>query len=318
LLSNQMNEAMNGMRKAMNDLLDVSEREEDLKNASQSFSPNSQQFRDDAEKQVDLQRDLSTITNNLIDLSQKSFVVTPEMGRAVSKAAGSMSQAMSSLEQRNGAAASGQQKEAMAALNKAAFIAQASMDAMQQGSQGGGGSLLQQLRRMAGEQQSINIQTEQLSQGKGLSEQQIQEMGRLARQQAAVEKSLEELNREAAGNPQRDRIMGDLQKIADEMKEVVQNLEQNNVNSNTIQQQQKILSRMLDAQTSMRERDYEKRRTSTAGVTPVRPSPPGVEEESAQTQLRRDLLKAMEEGYSKEYQELIRKYYDALNTQKKQ
>ena len=316
LLSNQMNEAMNTMRKAMTDLLEISQQEEDLKNQSQSLDPNSQQFRDNAEKQLNLQSDLSSVTNSLVDLSQKSFMVTPEMGRAIGKAMGNMAQAMNALEQRNGQNATAQQGDAMASLNKAASVAQSSMDAMQQGSQSGGGSLLQQLRRMAGEQQSINMRTEQLSQGQGLSQQQIQEMGRLAKQQAAVQKSLEELNKEAEGNSGKNRIMGDLQKIADEMKEVVENLEQNNVNPNTIKQQQRILSRMLDAQTSMRERDYEQRRTSTAGATPVRRSPAELQEESAQNRQRRDLLKAIEEGYSKDYQDLIRKYYDALDKRK--
>jgi len=313
LLNNEANEAMNGMRKAMTDLLELSEREEDLKDLSGSIDPNSQQFRDDAEKQLDLRGDLSNITSNLIDLGQKSFMVTPELGKAVGKAAGSMAQAMVALEQRNGMLAGGQQKEAMASLNRAAMIAQASMDAMQQGSQGGGGSLLQQLRRLAGEQQSINVGTEKLAQGEGLSQEQMQEAGRLARQQSAVEKTLEELNKEAQGASGRDRIMGDLKKIADEMREVVENLEQNNVNPNTVKQQQRILSRLLEAQTSMRERDYEQKRTSTAGVTPVRRSPAEIQEESAQNQLRRDLLRAIEEGYSKDYQDLIRKYYDALD-----
>jgi hypothetical protein len=316
LLSNQLNEAMNGMKKAMTDLLELSQREEDLKNQSQSINPNSPQFRDDAEKQLGLQGDLANITNNLMELGQKSFMVTPEMGRAVGKATASMAQAMTSLEQRNGQLAGGQQKDAMTSLNKAASVAQSSMDAMQQGSQGGGGSLLQQLRRMAGEQQSINMQTEKLSQGQGPSQQQLQEMARLARQQGAVRKSLEELNKEAEGGSERNRIMGDLQKIADEMKEVVENLQQNNVNPNTIKQQQRILSRLLDAQTSMRERDYEQRRTSKAGMTPVRHSPAEFQDESAQNQLRRDLLKAIEEGYSKDYQDLIRKYYDALDKSK--
>jgi len=317
LLSNQMNEALNGMRKAMSDILEISQQEEDLKDQAQTLSPNSQRFRENAEKQSNLLGDMGNVTKNLVDLSQKSFIVTPEMGHAVGTAMAKMNQAMTGLEQRNGQMAATQQDKAMASLNKAASIAQASMDAMQKGSPGGtGGSLLQQLRRMAGEQQSINIKTEELSQGQGLSEQQIQEMGRLGQQQEAVRKSLEQLNKEAQSGSERNRVMGDLQKIADDMKEVVANLEQNHVNPNTIKQQQRILSRLLDAQTSMRERDYEQRRTSTAGITPVRPSPAELQEASVQNQLRHDLLKAIEEGYAKDYQDLIRKYYDALDKMK--
>ncbi len=314
MLSNETNEAMNTLRKAMQDFLDISQEQEDLKNQSRSLAPNSEQFRENAEKQLNLQSDLANVANNLVALSQKSFVVTSDMGMTVGKAMGDMAQAMNGLERRNGQFASAEQTDAMAALNKAASLAESSMDAMQQGGQGGaGGSLLQQLRRMAGQQESINLQTEQLSQGGGLSQEQLQEMGRLANQQEAVRKSMEQLNKEAQESQDRNRILGDLQKIADEMKEVVENLQQNNVNPNTIKQQQRILSRMLDAQTSMRERDYEQRRTSIAGATPVRQSPEELRDESDQSQLRRDLLKAMEEGYSKDYQDLIRNYYDALD-----
>lgn len=314
LLNNEMAETMNALRKAMKDLLEISQHEEDLKNQSQSLDPNSQQFRENAQQQLNLQSELANVTNNLVELSQKSFAVTPEMGKAVGKAMGNMTQAMSGLEQRNGQQASGQQGEAMASLNNAASLVQSSMDAMQEGGQGGGaGSLLQQLRRMAGQQQSINIQTERLLQGNGLSQQQLQEMGRLAKQQEAVQKSLEELNKEAQGGQDRNRILGDLQKIADEMKEVVENLQQNNINPNTIQQQQRILSRLLDAQTSMRERDFEQRRKSLTGTTQTRRSPADIRKDSGLDQVRRDLLKAAEEGYSKDYQDLIRKYYDALN-----
>jgi len=42
------------------------------------------------------------------------------------------------------------------------------------------------------------------------------------------------------------------------MNEVVKNLEQNNVNPETIKKQERILSRLLDASKSTRERDYER------------------------------------------------------------
>ncbi len=208
MLSNETNEAMNTMRKAMVDLLEISQRQEDLKNQSRSFSPNSEQFRENAEKQLGLQNDLANVTNNLVSLSQKSFAVPSDMGRAVGKAMGSMSQAMNGLERRSGQYSSAEQAEAMTSLNKAATLAQSSMDAMQQGGPGApGGSLLQQLRRMAGQQENINMQTEQLSQGKGLSQEQLQEMGRLANQQEAVRKSLEQLNKESQESQDKNRIL---------------------------------------------------------------------------------------------------------------
>ncbi|MBI2429566.1 MAG: hypothetical protein HYV29_12380 [Ignavibacteriales bacterium] len=312
LLNNQMRETMDNLRKSMQDLLTISQQQEQLKNQSRALDPNSQQFRDIAQKQQSLQGDLSNVANALAELAQKSFVVSPEMGKQIGKAMGQMEQSMNAIEQRNGQMTSSMQGEAMASLNKTATLVQSAMQSMQQQGGQGGGSLMQQLRNMAMQQQNINMQTQQLGQQQGLSQQQMQEIGRLAQQQEAVRKSLEQLQREAQGNPERDRIMGDLNKITGEMKEVVEQLEQQNVDPTTLQQQERILSRLLQAQRSMRERDFEQRRTATAGVTPTRQSPLQLSQ-GKDSQLQRDLQRAMESGYSKEYIELIRKYYEAIS-----
>ena len=315
LLNNQLQQTMSGLQKAMQDLLQVSQQQEALKNQSRSLDPNSQQFRDVARQQQNLQGDLSNIANSLGELSQKSFAVTPEMGKQIGKAMAQMQQAMEMIEQRSANATSALQAEAMASLNKAATLVQGAMQSLQQQGGQGGGSLMQQLRSMAMQQQNINMQTQQLGQQQGLSQEQMQEMGRLARQQDAVRKSLEQLQREAQGTPERDRVMGDLDKITEEMKEVVEKLQQNDANPSTLKQQERILSRLLQAQRSMRERDFEQKRRATTGVTPIKREPAELSQQSPDTQLRRDLQRAMESGYSKDYIELIRKYYEAISKQ---
>lgn len=312
LLNNQMQQTMNALRKTMQDLLQISQQQEQLKNQSRSLDPNSQQFRELAREQQNLQSDLNTVANGLAELSQQSFVVTPEMGKQIGRAMGQMQQAMSAMEQRNGSVASSMQNESMASLNKAATQMQGAMQQMQQQGGQGAGSLMQQLRSMAMQQQQINAQTQQFGEQGEPSQQQLQEMGRLARQQDAVRKSLEQLQREAEGTPERKNIMGDLDKIADEMKEVVKQMQSNDVNRNTVQQQERILSRLLQAQRSMRERDYEQKRKGTAASTPVRKSPAELSAETNTSRLQNDLQRAEEAGYSKDYLELIRKYYESL------
>ncbi|MDD8017720.1 MAG: hypothetical protein PHP42_05050 [Bacteroidota bacterium] len=313
MLNNQMQQTMNTLRKSMQDMLQLSQKQEQLKNQSRNLDPNSQQFRDAAEQQQNVQSDLQTVANGLGELSQKSFVVTPEMGKQIGKAMGQMQQAMSAIEQRNASATSSSQGEAMSSLNKAATLVQNAMQTLQQQGGQGGGGLMQQLRSMAMQQQNINMQTQQMGQQQGMSQQQMQEMGRLARQQEAVKKSLDQLQREAEGSPERNRIMGDLKKISDEMKEVVEQLQQNDASPSTIQQQERILSRLLQAQRSTRERDFEQRRKATAGVAISRKSPSEISLQTQDSQIRRDLQRAMEAGYSKDYLDLIRKYYEALN-----
>lgn len=317
LLANQMAEAMNGLRKAMEDMLVVSQKQEQLKNQSQKLDYNSPQFRENADHQMNLQSDLSSIANSLAELSQQSFVVTPEMGKALGKAMGQMNMAMNGLEQRSSQQASGAQGDAMASLNQGATIVQNAMKQLQQGGGSAGGSLLQQLQRMSAQQQGINAQTQQLGQGGqeqpgGLSQQQLERMGRLAAEQQAVQKSMEQLNREAQTSPEKNKILGDLKKIADEMKEVVQSLEQHSADTQTQQKQDRILSRMLNAQRSLRERDYEEQRKATTGRTVTLKSPSELKKQSEPEGLKRDLQRASESGYSKEYLELIRRYYETI------
>ena len=312
MLQQQSQYVINEMRKATDNILELSKDEEALKQQSQQAPQNSPQLRQNAQDQQRAAQDLNNVIKGLSELSQKSFAVTPEMGKSIGEALARMNNAMRALDMRNGAAASQEQQQAMAALNRAAMQVQNALQAMMQGGSGGGaGSLIQQLQMLAGQQMSLNMQTQQMG---GMSPQQAAEAARLAKEQGAVQKSLEELNREAQQSGDQKKLLGDLQKIADEMKEVVKNLEQNNVNPETIQKQERILSRLLDASKSTRERDYEKKRKAETGTQVTRRSPKDLDWNSLEgkSQLREELLKALEQGYSKDYQELIRKYFEEL------
>lgn len=319
MLQNQAQYIMNEMRRAINNLLELSKREEELKQQSQNAPSSSPQLRQNAQDQLRVLQDLGNVINGLSELSQRSFAVTPEMGRSIGEALSKMQNAMRALETRNGPLASQEQGGAMAALNKAATQVQQALQQMMQGGSGGMGSLMQQLMMMAGQQMGINMQTQRLGEGQ-LSMEQAAQAARLAQEQEAVRKSLEQLNREAEASGNRERILGDLSQIAEEMKEVVRNLEQRNVNPETIRKQERILSRLLDASKSMRERDFEKRRQARTGTQITRKSPgeldPSIFEGNGK--LREDLMKALEQGYSKEYQELIRKYFEQLQKVREQ
>ena len=313
LQQSQQREIVNAMRKAMEDLLDLSGREEELKNETQGLEQNSQRFRENAQEQMDVMRDLGAVTERLSTLSQKTFGITPEMGKSIGNALRAMSGSMQSVEQRNRPGASQQQSEAMGSLNEAAQQLQSAMSAMMQGGGQGMGmsGLMQRLQRMSGQQQGINDGTKELG---GLSAEQVASMGRLAAEQGLVRKSLEQLTREAAASGELSKMLGDLSRVAQEMREVQTDLAGGNVLPETVRKQDKILSRLLDAQRSARERDFEKNRTSTAGKTSVRPGPAEIDltTQEGRNRLRRDLQKALEEGYARDYEDVIRKYFEVL------
>jgi hypothetical protein len=113
-------------------------------------------------------------------------------------------------------------------------------------------------------------------------------------------------------------MLGDLNTLAREMQEVQTDLARGSVTNETMRKQERILSRLLDSQRSARERDFEQQRRAETGRSTARSLPPQSDPSSLEgtSRLRRDLLRALEEGYAPDYQELIRKYYEALERQR--
>lgn len=318
MMRNQMMQTMVQLQRLTSDLITLSKQQEALKNKTNSTEPSSQKVNEITQKQAELMDNLKKLIDRMIELSNKSFAVTPEMGRAVGKAMINMNQSIESLLNRNLSTSTQSQKEAMGNLNEAADLIQNMLQNMMQGGQGGGMmSFMQRLQQMAQQQMNLNNLTQMLGQGK-LSMEQLSQLQRLAAEQEIMRKSLEELNREMKEAGQSSRLLGDLEDVAKKMEEVVRELKQNNISDDLIQKQERILTRLLDATRSMNERDFEKRRESRTGeqITGKPPADLKFNEDDLMSRIRQDLLKALEEGYAKDYEILIRKYFEALQKQK--
>ncbi len=303
------------MMQLIRQLVNLSRQQEALKAETNPGQLNNEQARKLAEKQNEILNSIDIILKQMSSLSKKTFAVTPEMGNALGKAKQQMRNSISSALDMNGRKAIANQKSAMAALNDAANMMQKMMNDManQQGSGGGMMSLSQQLKQMAGQQMQLNQMTRKMK-GKGMSMEQAAAMQRLAGQQEALRKSLDELNREAKASGESKKIASNLERVLQQMKEVVTDLETQNLNDDLIKTQQNILSRLLDAQRSVNERDFEKKRESQSGKVFNRLSPEQLSNDKGkeQSELEKELLKAMDEGYNRDYIELIKQYYKKL------
>lgn len=181
-------------------------------------------------------------------------------------------------------------------------------------------SLMQQLQQMSGQQMNLNNMTQmlqQMQQGQ-LSPQQQSQLQRLAQQQDILRKSLDQLNKEAKQSGESKRIPANLEDIMNRMQEVITDMHSEKLDDNLIQKQERILSKLLDAQKSINQRDYEKERESNTGKDIAGKSPAELDlsTDAAKDKFRDELNKAVREGYTKDYEELIRKYYDALQKEK--
>jgi hypothetical protein len=320
LREKQQQQIVNEMKRQMQNLVDLSKNQEAVKDETSTMETNSQRFRDAARQQQETREGLTSVASAMSELSKKTFAVGPEMGREIGNAMKQMSDAMDQMEQRNPGESSRRQREAMGSMNRAAMMMQGALDGMMNGEgQMGMAGLMGRLGQMSGQQQGINEGTQQAAgQGQGgqngMTAEQMAAYGRLAGQQGELGKSLQQLSQEAKESGDLSKILGDLDRVAQEMQEVQTNLSQGNVNPEVMQKQDRILSRLLESQKSMRERDYEKRRTAESGTTTKRAGPAEIDfgTQEGKNALREELFQVREGKYSRDYEELIRKYFEQL------
>jgi Domain of unknown function (DUF4175) len=306
------------MMKITDNLISLSKEQERLKNSSEYMDPNSSGFKRNSEQQNDIQNNLEKTLQQMSALSQKTFAITPEMGKALGDANRAMLKSLVAMQNRDGNQAMNEQSNAMKNLNEAASLMKSSMEQMMSGGQGQGGmmSLMQQMGLMTQQQINLNNLTQMLQQamqGSMTLDQQAQ-LQRLAQQQELIRKSLDQLNNEAKASGQSRTLAASIDKMLQQMQEVVTNMKSQKLDDNVVQEQEHILSKMLDAQRSVNERDYEKERESFTGKDIVRESPAelNLSSDKGRNKIRDELNKAVQEGFSKDYEELIRKYYEAL------
>lgn len=319
MVNSAKSELAEALKKISHDLLSLSYQQEDLLNTSGTLDKASPRFRSLAQEQQTLKNHLEKTAANLFKLSQKSFFITPQIGAAIDQAFRGMDQALTGYTARSAQSVSRQQQNAMGGLNQAVMEIGQSLDQMGSSSSSTGFSeMMEQLAKMAGQQGEINQGTMALIPGGtnpgGLTMEQQAAMSRLAAQQEALSQQLESFNE---ANKQVSQTMGRLGELGKEMQEVINDLKNRQVDERTLKRQEQILTRLLDAQRSVREREYRKERISRTAQGPYyKPSPDELELTMTPDETRARLLEALKEGYTRDYQQLIRDYFEALAREK--
>lgn len=330
-------EAQRKMQKALQDMLETSKKQEQLRDKTQKTDFNSTQIPEFAKQQADLFESLSNIANSMAQLAEKSFAVTPQMGAEMTNALMQMRYTVEYLANRQMSQAAKAQIEAMKSMNSTIGQMQSMISQMQnqqsscdaggmgegQGKTGGSGVAFQQrLQQLAAEQQAINQAMQQLASGNNegsLSQEQRAAMGRLADRQGRAQKSLEELAREQNNSPDGNKLaLGDLNKIAKEMEDVARDIKSGNITPETRRKQERILSRLLDATKSIYDRDFEERRQGRTAQDIFRESPNSTDFENylRKNQYIQEILNNARRNYTKDYEQLIRKYFEMLKENK--
>ncbi len=312
-VEDQKTEIARELNRMLHDLLSLSRTQEqtarDAKGLSRDADTDSL-----ALEQARLLSGAVRMAERLSEASRKTFFVTPQTGAALGKALQKMEEAAGHIQSGNASRSARSAREAMGGLNIAALsVRRALADLAAASSAVGFEEMLQQMQQLSGQQGELNAQTETLfQQPGGLTPGQQMSLSQMAARQRAIQQMLKELHQQMARAQQ--QLLGDLGQVGSDMETVAEDLQRRRITPQTLNRQQRILSRMLDAQRSVRQRGWSKQRESRQGkdIAYRGPGslPPNLGE--ADNPLRQRLRDALNAGYPAEYQGLIRRYFEAL------
>ena len=242
------------------DLLQLSHREEVVVDAL-SETVRGQRTRALTREQGRIERAVTGLREDLDELARQDFNIPEALLGEMRKLEGMTGDAVEELQRNRGNRSRDTAVEVMGTMNEVVI----GLLTAAKNSQGGGGgaspmpSPSQQMRQLTEDQSRLNDMTEQLRQRmqQGLTEQERDQLAQLRGQQESIRRQLEEI-REQIDDER--RVLGDLDDLGGAMERVEDDLGLGELTDDLQRQQERILSRLLDAERSVRERDFAKRR----------------------------------------------------------
>src|SRR5262245_56613134 len=211
-----------------------------------------------AADEQDLLGGLNQVAERLMKLGEKTLFVSPQVGRALGTSLNRMNEAVGDLSEGRTGPAGDKAKNAVVAMNETVIeLRKAADQAYSCQPPTGMSQMMQTLSSLSCDQAGLNQDTQALQQqmgmggeeGGGLSDEARAQMSRLAAEQRALSETLRKALGESGGGSE---TLGRLDKTLDEMQQTMEELSQGRLTPETTNRQERILSRLLDAQRSAR------------------------------------------------------------------
>ena len=144
--------------------------------------------------------------------------------------------------------------------------------------------------------------------GREMSEQ----LTKMAREQQMIRQAMQEINK--MENKDGKGSLGNLDKLMKEMEQTETDLVNKRIQQETLNRQQEILSKLLDAEKADREREEEQKRESKEGITPPNTNSIIFQQFQKIKQKEIDLLKTMAPSLNSYYKIKVGDYFKYLNS----
>ncbi len=313
----EQKEEMSGeLRRAMRELIQLSLHQEALADAVRAKGQ--VDSAEPAEDQFALLQGMGLVTERLAQVARRTMSLARGLNTTLGYAIKNMGEAAQHLGQRDGPSASLPQESAMRYLNESVLLLRESLDNLSNASMPSSfAEAMQKMMGLSEQQAQLNQAGQQAmamaqQQGPGRPQPGLEgQLRRLASEQGRIYQELEDLQRSMRGHK---GAQGQIEAIKEEMREVLGQLQQRRLDQRTLQKQERIFQRMLDASRSIHSRGFKEEREARGGEDQPYAGPPGLTEGLGQTPdlLRQAMRRALEGNYPAEYRALLQRYYEQV------
>jgi hypothetical protein len=300
----------------LENLLKLSFDQEDLRDEVKKLNYGDPSLQEKSQRQKKLQDDMQLVRDSLESLASRVFQIQKFVLDESAKISDHMGKSQTFFRDKNKQEILFNQQSAMTSINNLANMLSDAMKQMQEqmmsAKQGQGmctkpGMSKPGMQGLPQQQQQLNQQMQEMLEGGQMDGDKLRQM---AAQQEAIRKQLQD----AKDKMQQEggKSLGDLDKIMQDMKESEADLQNRKLAEETMLRQRQILSRLLQADRSVRERELDDQRESRTAREMDRKSPDELSLEEYKNQIRQELLRANKLEYSSDFIILIEQYFKKL------
>jgi hypothetical protein len=319
-------EDANMLRQILGNLIDSSFNQERLMDEFANVNVRDPKYVTLIQNQRKIESDLIIIKDSLTALAKRQIQIQSIVSREIAEINLNIDNAIQNLVERRKHTAISRQQFVMTHINNLALLLNESLNNMQnqmqaQGesggdpSQGEGAEGMQNLRQM---QEQMNKMLEQLRQGhqpmpgqsgeSGMSY--SEQLARMAAEQEAIRKRLSEIVNDYRSSGENS---GELNELMNEMERTELEIVTNRITRQTQLRQERILTRLLEHERALMEREKEERRVGETAKFYELSNPEDIFKYNNERINNREILKSLPPGFNSHYRQLVEMYL--LNVQ---
>lgn len=326
-----MQENLDHLRDILDNLIKLSFDQETIIDEIKEVQQIDPRFIELSQEQLQLINNAQVIEDSLLSLAGRVAQISNFVTREVGEINEQLDRAMDELRDRNKGKAASHQQFAMTSMNNLALLLDDVMQQMQMamseamGNPQKGQGQKQSLPNMQQMQQQLSEQIQQLKSSGKSGRQLSEELAKLAAEQAELRRQMESMQEQLAGQKagkegENGEEGGNGSQAGDKLGEAIKQMEQNEVDlvnkrltQELIDRQQDILTRMLEAEESMREQKESPEREGETASPQQRKLPPAIEEYLKAKKEEIELLKTIPLDLNPFYKKEVNDYFRRLS-----